>query len=774
METPDREVLPAVSRRPTTPALRGALALGLSVVLATGGALPGVRTARAQDASPVASGAASEGVVPSFARPTAADLDAASGLTVVDTLAPAPAGTQDASSFADDAWAVAESLSEESADLDALAASLGDDPDAAFRFVRDRIGFEPYAGILRGARGTLAARSGNAADRSLLLAALLDRMGRSTRFVRADLDETTAQRLVDRALEPPVEPLAADPGLALEPLDPDAIVQRARRDYALLLRALGDRVDTLRDLGPATAVAEAARHVWVQVEDGGQWRDLDPTLPDADPGEALGQATETLDVLPDSLSQGVTFEVVRETLADGVLVTDTLLSQRLDAEAAADSDVYLTFVRVPDPGSGDLFGGGAATADFVPVLLVGDGFTAGTQFPTIDTVDESGGLGFGGMGGGGGESALASLRLRVTLDAPGLEPVTADRPIVDRVPAADRVVGTTSADRLSVMALREDVPEPLTWIHHVMVSNGGADTIDRIREQAAAAALFQNEVAGDELADLPLQALLWPQAITDRGLVVASERVIVPALDDAVGTHAVIDRPRVFVASLGPDPTAPGAVAQRTDLLIDGVRVLGPGDEALRARIWYGALMSALETEQGLLKARGADPARAHARSASLAMTGPLGVIGAGDASGLATDAPAAQREALADGGLLVVPAGATPADVWWEIGADGSTRAMLQPAMGGWEIFPGTGKASIYHFNPGGGGGRGPDRGAPKTQKTRARPGDEYALLIGGIAIPGQVAVTWLGTAGAFLLAYALDYLLNGGDGFSFRRHRR
>ena len=71
------------------------------------------------------------------------------------------------------------------------------DPQKIFRFVADKIRYEPYAGILRGALGTLEAGAGNSVDKALLLAALLDRSGVAYRFVRGPLDQATTTKVVE-------------------------------------------------------------------------------------------------------------------------------------------------------------------------------------------------------------------------------------------------------------------------------------------------------------------------------------------------------------------------------------------------------------------------------------------------------------------------------------------------------------------------------------------------------------------------------------------------
>ena len=79
--------------------------------------------------------------------------------------------------------------------IEDAAAAPDYDPERIFRYVADEVVYEPYAGVLRGALGTLESRAGNAADKSLLLAALLTAAQVPTRFVIGTLDDATADAL---------------------------------------------------------------------------------------------------------------------------------------------------------------------------------------------------------------------------------------------------------------------------------------------------------------------------------------------------------------------------------------------------------------------------------------------------------------------------------------------------------------------------------------------------------------------------------------------------
>ena len=100
------------------------------------------------------------------------------------------------SALAQDA-ADAESTAAEVPDVvTAMAARLGHDPERIFRFVADEVRYEPYAGILRGANGTLVARAGNSADQAMLLAGLLKASDVPVRFVTGTLDDAAAETLM--------------------------------------------------------------------------------------------------------------------------------------------------------------------------------------------------------------------------------------------------------------------------------------------------------------------------------------------------------------------------------------------------------------------------------------------------------------------------------------------------------------------------------------------------------------------------------------------------
>ena len=112
---------------------------------------------------------------------------------------------------------------------------VGNDPAKLSAFVRERIAYEPYAGSVRGPRGTLAARAGSDWDRALLLRAMLAEAGwnselavivRSARERLAAVDAFLAKSGRERTLGagekpelsklPPPSPLLARYGIEMK------------------------------------------------------------------------------------------------------------------------------------------------------------------------------------------------------------------------------------------------------------------------------------------------------------------------------------------------------------------------------------------------------------------------------------------------------------------------------------------------------------------------------------------------------------------------------
>jgi transglutaminase-like putative cysteine protease len=601
----------------------------------------------------------------------------------------------------DDALATADALPDTTWEIDALAQTLEGDPVAAFRVVRDGIRLEPYPGILRGPQGTLAARAGNAWDRALLLRSLLDSMGIPARFAFGELDDATAGVLVGRALEPAPDPLPEAGALAATTLPLEALATRARRDHALLRAALDDAGVAIGDAPREDLVAETRPHAWVQVEQDGAWLDLDPSLPDAAVGHPLTEATMVSDVMPDDAYQAVTVELRVGHLADEGPTTQTVLSQRLTAAAAGDAEIFLYFT--PEGGGGLL--SGPSTDTLVPQLMVDREAQPGTPF----SVAADGSGGFLGLGGGG--PALTDVWLTITREAPGRAPLVTEMPIIDRVPD-DMDPASVTLDALEPLAVTDTGPAALGGVRHLVVSTGGLSPREAAIGRAGALAFVGTDLLdAAAAAEQPLGELLWPIAVADEQVALASERLLVPALSEPGVVAPVIDRPRLSLFSVTPDPDSADRIATSIDLVADEVRTVTSEDadpaDVARRRLWYGALDCPLETEALLQSAAWAEPDGITLASASLSMGLPLNVLD--DVSALPSGSPRSLAAALGSGLVAVVPGDPSTATTWWTVDtADGSTRAIVAPGLGG-AVAGRTGPAPGTHdvqggWTPGGG----------------------------------------------------------------------
>ncbi|MGC1520833.1 MAG: hypothetical protein WA803_04770, partial [Steroidobacteraceae bacterium] len=310
-----------------------------------------------------------------------------------------------------------------------------------FAYVRDKIKLDVYSGAMRGALGTGIAHAGNPSDKALLLAALLKSAGKTVRFARATIESPDITRLIETARAVKLGPAGIDlslfGGSAI-----DAIVGAAPEQYRVALRAQLARAseaakatlaradsqaqDIKRllssanvELGDETKLSTDATialrdHVWVQLQNGNDWQDLDPSLPSLLPGQRMPTARNiaTSDELPSDQQVTLQARVVATRLTNGAAVDADLLNATnrvvdlltipLVVEVLPDSDV-----PVKDVGT---------TGRFRARLTAGNAATNSDSFEI----------------GGSKEGALLAVTLKLTVKRPGFDATEYTRTIVDR------------------------------------------------------------------------------------------------------------------------------------------------------------------------------------------------------------------------------------------------------------------------------------------------------------------------------------------------------
>ncbi len=234
------------------------------------------------------------------------------GVAVVSAEAPAPARY----AAADAEWFTLDPAADpEGAEVLAALATVGADADAATiaAWVRDAVRHEPYAGSLRGARGTLWDEAGNAWDQSALLVAMLRARGIPARFRSATLGDTEIDARIAASFELPtsfagpmptadevLDLLMAEP-LTIEALSAQGLPTSGDAARSAIRAALfDDPADN------AALRASVADHVVVEARVDGVWTVFDPTGDGAVPGD------EVWAIIPDDRRHTAHIEVFAE------------------------------------------------------------------------------------------------------------------------------------------------------------------------------------------------------------------------------------------------------------------------------------------------------------------------------------------------------------------------------------------------------------------------------------------------------------------------------
>ena len=665
-------------------------------------------------------------------------------------------------------------LDRERFDVARKAAALGSDVGALFGFVRDHIAYDAYAGVLRGARGTLMAGSGSAADQSVLLAALLGAHGHTVRFAEAELPVDVAARLVDgmgalapRAVMAESERQQLEAGVLADfGLDPQAFAAQSERRMvarqALLDAVVAESARHGQIIGDALSAADltvagdaaaarqarlaAARgHVWLQVQEGETWVDLDPSLP----GSAVGSR----------MAEPVVHRALPEDLFHTVAIIVSI--ERKDGEALESVEVGGWQMRVADVMDAGLpaFWIMTAPADatppsnasqdtqgfieqvlavqgermstvsaFRPVLVSSDGeIDIGSAFDlggrvlpddaqtrlameASDSLEE--GLGgvtdiIGGLITGPDEAAseggpmLSAAWVEYRISGPGFETLSHKRTILDHIGLAARAAGDTEAQRDD-----DATRAALASIYEVLVSGGPVDedfAIDKMlsmflanRPMLSALVDSQNGLPALDNATLASTASYPNRLLTY--LLLQQEAARGAAGDQRAyqGIAGIVVGQQEFAR----DEAGADTFRRGIDIVEAAMSING---DAVAFQRRYGTAIASLERQilDWMMAVECADCERAGAAGATNIVAAaldqgiPLLALGPGDSQALAGAAltpDVRQRiaETIAAGYVVVAPSRAPRLNdretmAWWRIDpASGATMGVHESGTGG------------------------------------------------------------------------------------------
>lgn len=517
-------------------------------------------------------------------------------------------------------------------DIAARASELNNDPQKIFEFLRDRVALEPYAGVLRGARGTLVSGSGNALDRALLAQELLASAGFESRLLAgtlpdAQVDLLLAQFLADGQLSDVVAGLNQAAGnaeieaqavklAAMTGVDEETtsdLLRRAvvrgqqfwaatdaqrQKSFAYLSDRLkqGNVKMTVDGAAVSALLRERLRkHYWLQLkEPDGAWSHFDTAMPAASRGAAYGTGPTPLAGIPKDEFHELEFSLVYQTLVDGTVNEDVLVSGRF---ASADALFEPLEFRI-QPGDLSADADALATMDvktqigilkgvkkFQGILRSGKRISASRYFDLEGNLYNEAGpiLPISGgtlvdAFGGGGESTPQFLELRVVmrLTGPGRQPMSQVRTLV-------RSRDTQSPTFAPPILEWELLMQP-QWISAEFV---GHRTLSQL---VATGNAFANAPAGQSLAamELPPSAPVLPLQVTQLRQVAAAG-----ILTGKDGIKAFIDEPLLMISGymLGSIREAEGLLtAERSiDIVENAVRYV-PRNDASQSAAYEAAL----------------------------------------------------------------------------------------------------------------------------------------------------------------------------------------
>jgi hypothetical protein len=368
-------------------------------------------------------------------------------------------------------------------DIAKLAFDLEYDLGKIFDFVATQIAYEPYSGVLRGPIGTLWGKSGNSMDQALLLKALLDESKISNRIAQGALSQDVADRLLASTdLDPeswksvyedaagpnslsttdsvvdstPIPAIADDLRTRAGALNQeffDTILQQTLEQSQLIVDQLSRAGATLSQPALQLPSLEASNHTWIQVANGTEWQDLDPSVPDAAASQRFADDFTVIDAIPDESHHRVTFRLLGDVVSGDTTQQNEWLNQTVPSSDLVGAAINLFHVK-PNSIGVSIDAAIAGKDPYVAVLQIGE---TNFESPLFGFTGQEGALtALGDSGITDGEPVAEWLEMTVT--SPDLEDIVEKRALFDRIGSLARESGTESD---AVRQLKPIEPYPM-------------------------------------------------------------------------------------------------------------------------------------------------------------------------------------------------------------------------------------------------------------------------------------------------------------------------
>ena len=324
-----------------------------------------------------------------------------------------------------------EELPRDTFDPNAIIETVGKDSIKLFEWVRDNTYLVPYRGSLRGPIGVLMDRLGNSLDRSLLVYELLRLGGHKVRLAQGTLSEEQVKESMKKIRSIPKRETKDPRQLSIR--DMTNLIEKYIYKYKLNREQISGAVKkmiqeqeqmekeiTTQVKAQISEIYQAVKdfrkdqdyndknlkltalqnHWWVQMKKDDNWLDLDPTLPDAEPGKGLTRVEDIYepDDLGDDLFHVIKIRVIVEQWKNGSLKENKAFEYTLKPSELFGNRVVLGHVPMNWPEDLNLFEEKNPfqrlktvvldQKEWLPVLILGSSYITASSFTDSGEIND--------------------------------------------------------------------------------------------------------------------------------------------------------------------------------------------------------------------------------------------------------------------------------------------------------------------------------------------------------------------------------------------------